>query len=315
MDNKIVLITDITTKIGESVYNVLYNETDYEIVALSGSEKKIDNKFVKAQNLSVLDLKEIKKLCYDLKPSVIIHTSEMTNLDECEKDKKLAWDLNVASTEHLASISRVIDSHLICYSTDFVFDDLKGPYTEEDKPNPINYFGKTKHAMENSCLYNLNQATVIRVCEPYGYSEFGNLDFIYNSIVELETGQEIFAVTDRFFNPVYVDDAAIATMKIIDKKRYGVFHCGGVDWLSEYEITLAIASILNLDKNLIKQIKPVKINNKLPRPRKNGLVTLKTETDLDMKFSSLESGILSIRFHITNINQFVKFTGRYNESK
>ena len=65
----------------------------------------------------------------------------MTNVDLCEDEKEACDALNVDAVQYLADACAKIDAHLIQISTDFIFDGEDGPYKEEDKPNPLSYYG------------------------------------------------------------------------------------------------------------------------------------------------------------------------------
>jgi dTDP-4-dehydrorhamnose reductase len=252
----------------------------------------------KALQVNILDIKELKKVCYEEKPDVIIHTAALTNVDQCEKDRKLAWELNVTSVENLLSISRVLDCHFIFFSTDYIFDGMKGPYSEEDRPNPISFYGKTKHASENACIVGHNKSTVIRTNVVYGYSSFGKSDFISWLISRLESGSELNIVDGQYCNPTFTDDIARAVIKIIDKKRYGIYNVAGADWLSRYDIALKVAKVFGFDTCKIKSIQPGELKQAAKRPNKGGLVTLKAETDLGIKFTNMENGLLAYRHQL-----------------
>jgi dTDP-4-dehydrorhamnose reductase len=245
--------------------------------------------------INSLDFKEIKNICLREKPDVIINAAGYTDVDKSETERKTAWDLNVVLAENLASISRVIDCHLISFSSDYIFDGLKGPYTEEDKPNPINFYGKTKHAMENACLFNLNATTVIRTNCIYGSEARGKTDFIRWIIYKLEQGNGVDIVQGQYCNPTYSEDIAVVVNKVISKSRFGLYHAGGPDWLSRYDIAIRTAKSFSLDESLIKPVKPDKLEQTAKRPNKGGLVTLKSETDLGVKFTSLDSGLLTLK--------------------
>ncbi|MGA2298362.1 MAG: sugar nucleotide-binding protein [FCB group bacterium] len=307
MEKQKILITGATSKLAEAIVPVLVNETDHDLILISAHNDKLQEfKYLENYKLSILEIKEVKKLCYKLKPDIIVNTSSVSDIKICENNKKLAWDLNVTAVENLASIARVIDAHLICFSSDWVFDGFKGPYTEEDKPNPSSYYGKTKHAMENESLYNLKQCTILRTSELYGMSSFGKKDFIDRVHEAFDNEDEIYFSEGRFCNPVFIEDVALAVMNIIEMKKTGVYHCGGSNWLSEYEIFRKTAGLFEYDIEKISML-PIEKNLKNMRPcNKFGLITLKAQTELGVKFVSLESGISTIKYRQKELEKWQK---------
>ena len=86
------------------------------------------------------DLEIIQKM----KRDVIIHTAALTNVDECESNKELAFKINVEGTKSVVELAKDFDAFFVYVSTDYVFPGDNGRYKEEDEPNPINYYGYTK---------------------------------------------------------------------------------------------------------------------------------------------------------------------------
>ena len=72
----------------------------------------------------------------------------MTNVDACEDDQETCDKLNTYAVKYLADACDEVESHLVHISTDFIFDGKDGPYTEEDQPNPLSYYGLSKWKSE-----------------------------------------------------------------------------------------------------------------------------------------------------------------------
>ncbi|MBI5323709.1 MAG: SDR family oxidoreductase [Ignavibacteriae bacterium] len=296
MNDVNVLIIGSSGRIASSLIKFFNLETNNRLILLSNFPEKLPHyEGYSYHKVNALDFKEIKNICFEERPEVIINASGYTDVDKCETERNISWDLNVTLAENLASISRVLDSHLISFSSDYVFDGSKGPYCEDDRQNPINFYGRTKHGMENACLYNLNMSTVIRTNCVYGSETKGKTDFIRWILYKLEQGYGFEIVDGQYCNPTFTEDIAVVVNKVITKKRYGIYHTGGPDWLSRYDIALNTARIFSLDETLIKPISANKLSQRARRPNKGGLVTLKSITDLGIKFTSLESGLMTLR--------------------
>jgi dTDP-4-dehydrorhamnose reductase len=106
------------------------------------------------------------------RPDVIINAAAATNVDGCETDRAEAWRDNVDLVETIVEVCRKIDARLVQVSTDYVFDGEAGPYVESDRPNPINYYGKTKLAAENVCLRSGIDVAIVRTMWLYGAGSF-----------------------------------------------------------------------------------------------------------------------------------------------
>ncbi len=226
---------------------------------------------------------EIKKVVFDFYPDVIINAAAYTNVDKSETERELAWKINVKGVEYLAESARIIDAHLIHISSDYVFDGKSGPYNENEKPNPIGYYGRTKLASENALRISGSINTIIRTNVLYGIASKSRPDFVRWVVQSLRDNKEIRIVIDQINNPTFIDDLVQAINKIIDFNKTGIFNIGGKVFLSRYDFTLMIASFFNLDKNLILPITTEELHQPAKRPLKSGLIILKAETEIGYK--------------------------------
>ncbi|WP_282073111.1 SDR family oxidoreductase, partial [Janibacter hoylei] len=110
-----------------------------------------------AENLIRLDLSDsnaVKAYFQEIKPEIVIHCAAERWPDRCADDPDTAWKLNVGSTEFLAKYCSEIGAQLVYISTDYVFDGSAPPYTTDDTPNPVNFYGRSKLAGEEAVLQN-----------------------------------------------------------------------------------------------------------------------------------------------------------------
>lgn len=300
-----ILILGGSSIIGESLIRFLLAETPHEIVVLSSSiERLFKYSATNLFSVGALNTKEIKNLCLIEKPDFIINTASLCGEERCNADKTLAQQLNVRVVELLVKICKIIDAHLITFSTDQVFDGKRGPYTETDLPDPMNYYGRTKLLAENICRTELLNHTIIRISDLFGFSSYGKMDFILNMLNSIDLAPPLVISADTKFNPTFSDDIARAVIRIIQKRRTGIYHIGSSDYLSLHDIAQTAALLFGLDHNNIHyNLDSVLKDNQIKR----GLVTLKAETDLGIKFSTLESALHSVRFQINvDISHYLK---------
>ena len=182
----------------------------------------------------------------------------------------------------MAEVARVLDSHLIHISSDYIFDGINGPYAENAKPNPLGYYGRTKLASENALKISGSIHTVLRTNVLFGIAD-SRPDFVRWVINSLKDKKQIRIVTDQYNNPTFIDDMVQAISKVIEYKKDGIYHIGGRDFLSRFDFAQKIADFFNLDKNLINPIETEDLNQRARRPLRSGLITLKAETELGYK--------------------------------
>lgn len=282
-----ILITEACNLAAESIIRVLKRESEHTIYAISEKAKEnfqSDKLYLYSAN--IMNVKQIKDIAYSVKPDVIINTAEFGSI--YENDKKKMQDYNVLAAENIFSIARVTDCHLISISNEFVFNGKRGPFSEKDSPDAISYYGNTKHAMENSCLINVKKCTVVRHSLLYGHNSFNCPSFISNLVSTLQN-KKIFNLKENYMtNPCFTDEFAYAVLKIIDKKKMGIYHISGKDYLTIHEFADKVAELYSLDSSNIKSYTPA--------PKKRfGLVNLKAETELGIKFSGVESGLVAMK--------------------
>lgn len=282
-----ILIIGSNGMLGQRLTEHFSESNQFELLAASAEEES----FIKGVEYKALDMthkNKVKDLILDFFPDFIINAAAYTNVDKSESEKEIAWKINVNGVENIALYSWTIDAHLIHLSTDYIFDGKSGPYTEDDKPFPINYYGRTKLAAENSIRTSGVRFTIIRSNVLYGPVKFGRPDYVRWVIDSIKTGKEIRIVTDQYNNPTYIDDICSAINKVIEYKKEGIFNIGGFEVISRYQFTLRIADYFSLDKSLIKPILTEELNQPASRPLKSGLINLKAETQLGYKPISIE---------------------------
>lgn len=302
-----ILITGSTGKVGEAVTNILKKEiTDLELILLTNDIKSIAPiKNQKVVQAFYEDVKWLKDLLLKEKPDVIINTAAMTNVDACEDDHKLAMNLNAILPETLARTAKVIDAHLISFSTDYIFDGEDGPYDEDSIPNPISFYGKSKLAGENAIKVELNSKyTIIRTNVVYGLSSYGKGDFISWLSKNLDDGKKLTIIDGQWCNPTYSDDIAWAVLKIVENKNYGVYNIAGKGYYNRYDIAKLVAEIFEYDEKLITKIPEKDLKQKAKRPSKAGLMTLKAESELGIDFLDLKNGLIALKFMMSKKNEY-----------
>jgi dTDP-4-dehydrorhamnose reductase len=191
----------------------------------------------------------------------VILLAAKTDVDGCEEDRRLgeegeAWRVNVNGVKNVVDACSVSGKKIIYISTDFVFggdDTPPGGYTEENAPNPVNWYGETKHRGEEIVRNSGIPYVIARIAYPYR-SEFApKKDFARAILERLKNNQPVAAVTDHIFTPTFIDDIAYALDKLIEREETGIFHVTGSRSLSPYDAAVIIAEKFGLDKTLISR--------------------------------------------------------------
>ena len=282
MIKKRILIIGSNGMLGQSVVSLLNKSEKYELLLGSLEESSVDEN-LSYKKINIGNKKEVKKLLLDFYPDYVVNLAAFTNVDKCESDKELCWNANVNALEYLAKYCVPTNSQLIHISSDYIFDGQNGPYSENDLPNPISYYGRSKLAGENVIKRFNIPSTIIRTNVLFGATKYGRPDFVKWVVDSLKNSKNIRIVTDQYNNPTFIDDLAIMINSIIDESKTGLYHVGGSELLNRFEFTKRIADYFKLNFELVTPILTKELNQPAPRPLKSGLINLKAETELNYK--------------------------------
>ena len=289
-----IIITGANGMLGQRAVEYYSSKENVELLATSVEDKSVIDS-VDYISCDIKSRDKIKKVIYDYCPDFIVHTAAFTNVDLSEKMREDAWKINVKGVEYIAEAARAIDAQIIHISTDYIFDGKNGPYHENDLPNPIGYYGRTKLASENALKISGTLFTILRTNVLYGFARNSRPDFVRWVINSLTKKERIRIVKDQINNPTFIDDLVQAINKIIEFKRTGIYNIGGKEFLSRLEFTNRIAAYFKLDRNLITPITTEELNQPARRPLKSGLWTLKAETELGYKPHSISESLMVMK--------------------
>lgn len=216
-------------------------------------------------HLDISDFNAIEQTLKSNEYSHIIHAASIGNIEVCENNKSLAQKINVDATQVIVELAKKYGIKVIYISTNAVFDGLQAPYSEASKPNPTNYYGKTKLEAEKIVLTNKNN-TVVRLVLLYGWNSPKQRNNPFTWINdELNKKKKINLVTDIYNNPISNLEAAQEIWKLIQNKFSGILHLAGKERVSRYEFGQMIAQALGHDQNLLLPVDSNYFPNLVPR--------------------------------------------------
>jgi len=172
------------------------------------------------------------------KPQLVIHCSAMSKTLECERNPERARLNNVEVTRVLAELA--IDIPLLFFSTDLVFDGLRGNYNESDAPNPLTVYAETKVAAERIVLANPKHS-VIRTSLNIGRTHSGTAPNEQWRAV-WQRGEALNLFTDEFRCPIAATVTARAVWELVATNQPGLYHLAGSERLSRYDIGRLLAA-------------------------------------------------------------------------
>lgn len=279
--------------LGQTLVNKLSNDVDYSLCAMASGK----NRNSKAPNLNyfqidIADFESIKIQLNLLEPDFIINALALTNVDVCETEKNLCDVINIDFVTALAQFCNELKTHLIHISTDFIFDGVKGMYSETDEASPVNYYGLSKLTSEQKIKGIIDNYTIIRTILVYGkVDNMKRSNLVLWVKKSLENAESIRVVNDQYRMPTYVGSLAEACILVMKKKAKGIYHISGNELLSIYDIGLQIADFFDLSKSLIQPINSRELNQKAKRPPKTGFLLEKSIEQLGFIPLSVAEGL------------------------
>jgi len=285
LDRRKVLITGASGLLGNRI--VKLTKEDYEVTPIHNTKSLSLNSL----KLDITNQNKIFSLFYELEPNVVIHTASETNVDKCETEKEHAWKTNVEGTRNIAEACQKVGTKIVYISTDYVFDGEKGFYNEEDKPNPVNYYGLTKLEGEKQVIEHCENYIILRTSVLYGWHPWKQ-NFATWVINQLKQGKEIKVVDDHYNTPTLADNLAEIAIEVAEKDLRGLYHASGRERISRYEFAKQIARAFNLSADLVKPVKMSQLIDWIAkRPRDSSLNTSKIQKQLKTKPLNIIEGL------------------------
>jgi dTDP-4-dehydrorhamnose reductase len=192
---------------------------------------------VRALTRADVDLLDFAAMEHEFKkdrPQLIIHCAAVTAISDAIKNPARSRRLNCDATQLLAGLVR--EQQFVFFSTDLVFDGMRGNYVETDPVNPISLYGETKAIAEKMVLENPRHL-VVRTSLNGGTSISGKRGFNEQLRASLQAeGQGMTLFTDEIRSPLPASETARAVWELVRKRCTGLFHVAGQEKISRWEI-------------------------------------------------------------------------------
>ena len=260
-----VLVTGASGMLGKDLVGLFYETGGYDIYTAQIDKTEIpDRKGLHSVTFDLTDSKVFSGYLHEIRPELIIHCAAIVNVDSCEKDKDKALKLHSETIKQIAIDSP--SSKLVYISTDSVFDGKIGDYSESDKPNPLNYYAKTKWEGEKNTLKLVKNSMVVRT-NIYGFHLQPNrISLAEWALDNLQNKRSIGGFIDVWFNPVYTMQLAEAILKLINIKFSGIINVAAGTVVSKYSFLTELARIFEYDPGLIEMKSVDSMNFTARRP-------------------------------------------------
>jgi dTDP-4-dehydrorhamnose reductase len=287
---KTIFITGANGLLGQKLCRDF--SSSYKIIA---ADLQPDN-LVSFPNLSyeTLDITDRRALEFHVrfyKPQVIINAAAYTDVDGCETHRTQAWAANVGGVKNLVRACHKHGTKLVHLSTDYIFGGESGPYSEDDPPHPVSFYGETKLESEKVIKESEIEYLIVRTNVLYGFGKKVKKNFLLWLLEKLSAGEKLKIVDDQFNNPTLADNLSECILEMAERNLSGIFHIGGAEYLSRYDFALKVAEVFGFKEAEITPIKTDSLKQKAKRPSRGGLKTQKAQSILKTKLLDVKEGL------------------------
>lgn len=252
----------------------------YGQLARSFQKFKPDAIFLSSKEMNLVEIDKIQSILSRYKPNLICNFSAFNDVDGAEVNQKN----NIINSEAILELGKFSMSKkipIIHISTDYVFDGIKGDYSENDQTNPINKYGLAKLYGERNLLDTSYSCLIIRTA--WLFSRYKN-NFLEKIILKIINNNNLTGAYDCIGSPTSASSLAKAIIKIIPKylndlSLGGIYHFANQGTASRYELIQEI-------QNLFIQTSSVKYSHQEIIKVKNSFFNLPANRPLNTSLNS-----------------------------
>jgi dTDP-4-dehydrorhamnose reductase len=225
------------------------------------------------------------------RPDALVHLAAMTAVDLCETEEDEAFRVNGEGSRVAAAQAEALGIPILAVSSDYVFDGAKGePYDEDDVPNPLSVYGRSKLAGEEAVKAAALQWTLVRSAWLYGE---GGRNFVDTMGELVKTRDVVSVVDDQIGSPTYAWDLAHGIRTLLEAGSRGVVHVANSGEASWYELARETAITLGLDPERIVAATTEELGRPAPRPAYSVLGTRRAEALYGLEMRSWREALRS----------------------
>ncbi|MGH7450465.1 MAG: dTDP-4-dehydrorhamnose reductase [bacterium] len=304
---KKVLITGANGLLGQQLIKVFRDDYEVHALGLQAEPRLPDGKFQYRQG-DIADRQKLRDLVQALVPNFIMNAAAFTDVDGSETQRELCWKINVTGVENLVYAAQKVHARLIHVSTDYVFDGKNGPYREDDRPNPLGFYARSKLAGENVLINSEANCAIARTMVLYGAGNEIRPNFVTWLVEQLSNRKSVRIVNDQFGNPTLASELAHALRTLAEsghsgalEGRNGVYHISGSEVIDRYHFAVKIAEVFDLDASLIQPIKTSDLKQASPRPLRSGFDISKAVGELNIAMSNVVGGLQKFKAELPSM--------------
>jgi len=237
-DQKIV-ITGCGGMLGEAVYKEFK-----DVCRVYASDIDLNESWLDLLDVSKRD--DVKSYLEKIKPDYIVHLAAKTDMEHCELNPEETYATNRDGVAHVVEYANKCDIPVVYISTAGIFDGEQESYKEEDVPNPLSVYGKSKYEGELEAI-KANKSVVVRAGWMVGGGPKKDKKFVKKIIEQIKGGsKKLHVVNDKFGTPCYTYDLAKSLRFLLENEHYGIYHGACDGRCHRHEVAVLMMDYLGL---------------------------------------------------------------------
>jgi dTDP-4-dehydrorhamnose reductase len=236
--------------LGKDVVKVFSEKTTFEIFGLSRKCTQIADSYHHIV-VDLTDTVSLEGILRDIKPRIVVHCAANVSVDDCESNKKYAYELHVNSTDTLAS-HNPSRTTFVYISTDSVYNGKNSNHSELEATLPANYYALTKLEGEMRTQKRNPNAVIIRT-NIFGFQKQVGTSLVDWALRNLSQHLPIYGFADVFFNPIYSKQLARLIHSVINVDFKGILNIGSDSILSKYDFLVRLCEKFGFSTDLVRK--------------------------------------------------------------
>jgi dTDP-4-dehydrorhamnose reductase len=226
-------------------------------------------------DVDITDSASVTRALDQARPESVIHAAAFTAVDECEARADLAFRVNADGTRNVALACKRLRIPMLYVSTDYVFDGEKAePYVEDDEPNPLNVYGRSKLRGETNVMEVAGRFSIVRVSWLFG--PLGR-NFVRSIVEQGRSGRPLRVVSDQIGAPTYTADLASKLEEIVTRANSGIYHVTNQGYCSWFEFAQEILQQAGLERVPLSPIPTSALERPARRPKNSRLANVRLQ--------------------------------------
>jgi dTDP-4-dehydrorhamnose reductase len=282
-----VLITGASGLLGSNVVRESSQACNVTAVVY---QNPLEFERVDVEKVDLTDAAKAKAVIFAAKPDWVIHCAADTAIDELESAQERAQLANVDMTRNVARASAEIGAQMLFVSTDSVFSGRDGPYSEIDKPEPINVYAQSKLDGENAAVEEHPGPLIVRT-NLFGWGQGKKLSLAEWFYSNLKEDQPVPGFIDVHFSPIYASELARLFLRMLQEGLQGLYHLAGAKCVSKFEFGVRLAQTFGYDPSLVQPVQSGQKDWQAKRPKNTCLDGSKLAGELGIELPELDDGL------------------------